>query len=84
MYANTMRLSFGDYHYEVMFSSPEPGGVRVADELFVASHVHKALVSFHEKYHEQSKTIAEMKRDMYTLAADRPDLVHELKDRGLL
>ena len=81
MDSNQMRISYGDMHYEVRFYNGQ--GRRYA-EMHLTSHVFKALNSFHESYHEQRQGYAELRQKVYALAADRPDLVNDLKERGLI
>jgi hypothetical protein len=76
-----VRISYGDYHYEVRFQDVEHGDPL---KLKIVSHIYKALMDFHGTRNDQIKQSVKLKRALYALAGDRPDLIHELTSRGLL
>jgi hypothetical protein len=76
------RISHGDHHYEIRHYDSD--GFAYHEDMKIVYHMYKALNSFHDSAYKQSKSIAELRMKLYELAGDRPDLIHELTDRGLI
>jgi hypothetical protein len=76
-----IRLSYGDLHYEVRFLE---GELREHAKMRIVSYMYKALSDFHKDHNTRSTLSAETRSFLYELAADRPDLIPDLRERGLI
>jgi len=76
-----MRVSYGERHYEIRWIESE---LPEHQQMRLVGVMQRALNEFHAGFGEVARTAAETRRKIYALAADHPELLHELKGRELL
>jgi hypothetical protein len=77
-------ITYGDYHYRVEMNNFGAFTNRQADEAAVRSFIYKGLSEFHKRDNDTIHEVAKLKSNLWDLASDRPDLITELVQRGLI
>ena len=77
---HSVTISYGDRHYSVALPVVPH---REHIEFTILAMMQRALGAFHGST-GQAATHAELRNKLYTLASQRPDLVPELIERGII